>query len=42
MQIPGWMESLTDDDVEKILANVDYYETLGVATSASHGEIKSA
>jgi hypothetical protein len=42
MQMPGWMETLTDDDVEKILANVDYYDTLGVATSATHGEIKRA
>jgi hypothetical protein len=42
MSMPGWMETLTDDDVSRILVNVDYYEVLGVPRSASHGERKGA
>jgi DnaJ-like protein len=42
MRMPGWMETLTEDDVSRILANVDYYSALNVSSSASHGEIKAA
>jgi hypothetical protein len=42
MRMPGWMETLTDDDIKRVLANVDYYAILGVTRSASHCEIKSA
>jgi hypothetical protein len=42
MRMPGWMESLTDSDIDRILANVNYYEVLGVTASASHREVKVA
>ena len=42
MGMPGWMQTLTEDDVSRVLANVDYYAALGVSSSASHGEIKAA
>lgn len=42
MRMPGWMETLTENDVSRILANVDYYAVLSVERSASHREIKGA
>ncbi|MGH2944682.1 MAG: J domain-containing protein [Solirubrobacteraceae bacterium] len=42
MRMPGWMETLTEDDITRVLANVDYYATLDVSRSASHREIKAA
>ena len=42
MRMPGWMESLTDRDIDRILANVKYYEVLGVTDAASHREVKVA
>jgi rubrerythrin len=42
MRMPGWMETLSEDDVHRILANVDHYAILGVGPSASHTEIKTA
>ncbi|MCW3049809.1 MAG: hypothetical protein JWO74_4093 [Solirubrobacterales bacterium] len=35
MRMPGWMETLTENDVSRILAKVDYYAVLGVGRSAS-------
>jgi len=42
MRMPGWMETLTEEDIQRILANVDHYAVLGVGVSASHSEIKTA
>jgi hypothetical protein len=42
MRMPGWMESLSDDDVERILSGVDYYDVLRVAPGASHADIRSS
>jgi hypothetical protein len=42
MSMPGWMDSLTDDDIERLLADVDYYAVLGAPSSASHTDIKRA
>jgi hypothetical protein len=42
MRMPGWMESLSEHDVDRILSGVDYYEALRVPPDASHAEIKSS
>lgn len=42
MRMPGWMESLSDDDIDRVLADVDYYAILGVGRSASHQQLKAA
>ncbi len=42
MRMPGWMETLTEDDVDQVLANVDFYGVLGVDRAASHRELKGA
>jgi hypothetical protein len=42
MRMPGWMETLSEDDIDCVLANVDYYEVLGASHTASHREIKAA
>jgi DnaJ-class molecular chaperone len=40
--MPGWIESLSAEDLDRVLANVDYYAALGVPASAHHAEIKSS
>jgi hypothetical protein len=42
MRMPGWMESLTEEDFAQILVDVDYYEVLDVDPGAAHGEIRTA
>lgn len=42
MRMPGWMETLTEDDIQRVLANIDYYAALDVSRSASHREVKAA
>ena len=42
MRMPEWIESLSDEDVRRVLASVDYYGILEVASTASHGEIRTA
>lgn len=42
MRMPGWMESLSEGDIDRILSGADYYEVLKVAQDASHAEIKSS
>ena len=40
--MPGWMETLSEDDIARVLTDVDYYEILAVSTEASHAEIRAA
>jgi hypothetical protein len=42
MRMPGWMETLTEEEITRVLSNMDYYALLGVGRSASHREIKAA
>ena len=42
MRMPEWIESLSEDDLRRVLAPVDYYAVLGVDDTASHAEIKGA
>lgn len=42
MRMPGWMESLTEDEVARIMDNIDYYAVLDVDRPANHREIKAA
>ena len=42
MRMPEWIESLSDEDIRRVLASVDYYGVLEVSPEASHGEIRTA
>jgi hypothetical protein len=42
MRMPGWMESLSEEDFKRVLVNTDFYAVLGVEPSASHSQIRNA
>jgi hypothetical protein len=42
MRMPGWLESLEEEDIELVLREVDYYAVLAVARESTHVEIKAA
>ena len=41
MRMPGWMESLTEGDLHRVLSDVDYYAVLGADPSMSHSELRA-
>jgi hypothetical protein len=42
MRMPAWIESLSDEDIRRVLAPIDYYGVLEVVPTASHSEIGTA
>ena len=40
--LPTWLSNLDEDELKLVLAEVDYYDVLGVGVSASQAEIKTA
>jgi hypothetical protein len=42
MQMPGWVDSLEEDEIELVIADSDYYAALGATRTGTHVEIKAA